>query len=136
MPNPDEQWTGRPTEFGDLAPFTLKKTEYLAVANTQVHCFPVTLQGDVIGYLWASETEAAADFYPLHAVDAVVGYQAAGQWRARLMEAFARGTAALNAVRQWIGAVEDPVAGGVAADAVERVLPDSAAVRVLTTEPH
>ncbi|MGP4019066.1 hypothetical protein [Saccharopolyspora sp. 5N708] len=134
MPNiRDEWWTGRPGEFGDLSPFTLERTEYSVRSETPVRCVPVTLQRRVIGYLWASETEDAADFYAKRGTG-VAGYNAGGRWRARLVEARKAGFTAWEAVQLWLGEPEDLVAGGVPAEA--RVLPNSWAVRQLLRQRY
>lgn len=122
-----EPWTGRPTEFGDLSPWTLERTEFRSVSQAPVRCFPVTLRGQLIGYLWASETTDAAGFYPRKGMGAV-GWDARGPWAKRLKETRDAGFSACEAVRYWVGEPEDPKGGGVAADAEGRVLPDSEAV--------
>ncbi|ADI07439.1 hypothetical protein SBI_04319 [Streptomyces bingchenggensis BCW-1] len=128
-----EPWTGRPTEFGDLSPFTLERTEFRSVSDAPVHCFPVTLRGQLIGYLWGSETTDAADFCPRRGMGAA-GWDARGPWRRRLKEARDAGFSAWEAVRYWVGEPEDPRGGGVAADAEGRVLPDSRGVQRLASQ--
>ncbi|TCC18312.1 hypothetical protein [Kribbella speibonae] len=126
---------GRPTGFGDLSPFTLERTEYIGVSRTPVCCLPVTLGGKLLGFLWGSISvdEDAAGFRPVHGAGAV-GFDAGGPWRGRLKRARDKGVAPADAVRRWIGEPEDPRAGGVPADAVERMLPDSDAVLTLAAQ--
>ncbi|MFF2940749.1 hypothetical protein ACFVSQ_12980 [Streptomyces niveus] len=106
---------GRPTEFGDLSPFTLEQTEYRGRTDTPVRCFPVSLRGQVIGYLWASETEGAAGFRPRRGMG-VVGFEAGGPWYKRLREARDAGFTAWEAVQLCVGDPEDPRGGHVPAD--------------------
>jgi hypothetical protein len=129
----DGGWTGRPTEFGDLSPWTLERTEYLGVSKAPVHCFPVTLRGRLIGHLWASETTDAAGFYPRKGMGAA-GWDARGPWAKRLKEAWDAGFSAWEAVQYWVGEPEDPRGGGVAADAEGQLLPDSDAVHRLASQ--
>lgn len=125
---------GRPTEFGDLSPFTLERTEYVGFTRTTVHCYPVTLRGELLGYVWAAAAESAdaAGWCPRHGMGAV-GFDAGGVWRGRFKRSRDKGMASLAAMRQWVGQPEDPRGGGVAADAEELVLADSNAVRRLTS---
>ncbi|MFG2169978.1 hypothetical protein ACGFMO_01125 [Streptomyces niveus] len=118
---------GRPTEFGDLSPFTLEQTEFLGRTDTPVRCFPVSLEGRVIGYLWASETEGAAGFRPRRGMG-VVGYEAGGPWRQRLKQARDAGFTAWEAVQLCVGDPEDPRGGHIPADAEELCLPNYEAV--------
>lgn len=133
MVDGDVPWAGRPTEFGDLSPWTLERTEFRGVSQAPVHCFPVTLRGQLIGYLWASETTDAAGFYPRWGMG-VAGWEARGAWRGRLKEAWDAGLSAWEAVQFWVGEPEDPRGGGVAADAEGQVLPDSQDVYRLTSQ--
>ena len=130
----DEPPMGRPTEFGDLSPFTLERTEFVGVSKTPVCCYPVTLGGQPLGYLWASISaeDDAAGFVPRHGMGAV-GWDAGGVWRGRLKRARDRGTSPADAVRQWIGEPEDPRGGRVSAEAEEQLLPDSRAVQFLAS---
>ena len=49
----------------------------------------------------------------------------------RLNRASAEGLTPIEAIRQWIGAPEDPAAGGIAADAQARELPSWWVLRTL-----
>ena len=128
----DEPPMGRPTEFGDLSPWTLERTEFFGVSKTPVCCYTVTLEGELLGYLWAglSAEDDTAGFIPRHGMGPT-GYDAGGTWRGRLKRARDKGISPAEAVRQWVGAPEDPRGGGVPADAEEQILPDSKAVQFL-----
>ncbi|MEV0775760.1 hypothetical protein ACIBLA_33585 [Streptomyces sp. NPDC050433] len=131
----EEQYLmGRPTEFGDLSPFTLEQTEYRSRTETAVHCYPVSLGGQVIGYLWASDTEDAADFWPRRGMGAV-GFDAGGPWRKRLKEARDAGFTAWEAVQLWLGEPEDPRGGCVLPGAEGLFLPNFRAVQLLARQP-
>ncbi|MER5460054.1 hypothetical protein ABT010_05060 [Streptomyces sp. NPDC002668] len=129
---PDEPPMGRPTEFGDISPFTLERREYLGATETPVYCLPVTLRGQLIGYVWASGTADAASFCARRGTGAA-GFDAGGPWRARLRKAREDGLSPLEAIRLWVGRPEDPTGGGVLAGAEEQVMPNSQAVRALAS---
>ncbi len=124
--------TGRPGDFGPLGPWTLEQTTYLACTDTGVRSLPVVLQGHVIGYLWASETEEAANYVGRGGTGAV-GFDAGGPWHRRLEEAWNAGFSAWEAVQLWVGEPEDPVAGAIPDDAEDLVLPNSRAARCLAS---
>lgn len=100
---------------------------YRLFSRTAVRYLPVALQGNVIGYLWASDAERAAGFVRC-AGSGVAGVQATTWWESRLKEAYAAGRTPLEAIRSWAGAREVPMAGHVPADAVEAEAEDSFAV--------
>jgi hypothetical protein len=98
-----------------------------------VHYMPVTLQGEVLGYIWASETGDAADF--VHRTGAGPAGIAAGEvWMSRLDQAAAEGLEPLHALRRWVGEAEDSIAGGIAADAHEVTAPGTKFVEQLARE--
>ncbi|MCP2343622.1 hypothetical protein [Actinomadura rupiterrae] len=83
-------------------PFTRKPVEYL----------PVLLDGEPIGYLWASETDKAASF--VRRLDMIQrAYEAPLAWGDRLDAAAAQDIPAREAIRRWIGVAQDQRAGGV-----------------------
>ncbi|MEI8411500.1 MULTISPECIES: hypothetical protein [unclassified Kribbella] len=125
---------GRPTEFGDLSPWTLERTEFFGVSKTLVCCYPVTLDGELLGYVWAglAADDDTAGFIPRHGMGET-GFDAQGTWLGRLKRARDKGMSPAEAVRQWVGAAEDPRGGGVPADAEEQVLPNSKAVQFLAS---
>ena len=104
---------GRPTEFGDLSPWTLERTEFFGVSKTPVCCYPVTLDGELLGYVWAglAADDDTAGFIPRHGMGAT-GFDAQGTWLGRLKRARDKGMSPAEAVRQWVGAPEDPRGGG------------------------
>jgi hypothetical protein len=85
--------------------------------------FPVTLDGDVIGYLYASEGDDWASFMR-HMASRHDTLAAAVEWSRRLDQAGNYGFSPLQALRHWVGKPEHPVAGGIAADAAQRWAPD------------
>ncbi|WP_433325748.1 hypothetical protein [Spirillospora sp. CA-294931] len=92
--------------------------DYAAHTYGPVAYYPVTLGGELIGFLWASRSEPAAGFW--RRVDGPEGtFLASGVWSERLMAAHARGLSAVEAIRDQVGAPEHPEAGTVAAGAPE-----------------
>jgi len=87
-----------------------------------VRWLPITRRGEVLGYLWASETDYAADYID-RTEAGTAGLDAGEPWVSRLDQAAAEGLAPLQALRRWVGEPEDPVAGGIAAGAVEQEAP-------------
>jgi hypothetical protein len=92
-----------------------------------IRYFPVTSQGEVIGYLWASEDEV--DFVRVLAAQHDT-FAAAIAWYSRRDRARAEGLSPLQTLNRWVGVPEDPVAGGIASDAMERRVPDLNALEV------
>ncbi|MEH0422081.1 hypothetical protein [Streptomyces sp. B21-083] len=125
---------GRPTEFGDLSPFTLEREEFIGVSKSPVRYFPVILNGQLIGFLWASESASddAANFFPMHGLGAI-GWNATGAWQGRLKRSRDSGMTPLEAVQHWVGKPEDPRGGAVPAGAAGQVVANSQAVRLLTS---
>ncbi|WP_433193050.1 hypothetical protein ACQP1G_30530 [Nocardia sp. CA-107356] len=73
---------------------------------------PVHRQGRLIGYLWASEDHHAAGFERQLAtagddLDCLLA------WERRLDDAARRGLTPREAIQEWIGEPEDPVAGTI-----------------------
>ena len=98
-----------------------------------VHYLAITRQGEVLGYIWASETGHAADFVPRTGAGPA-GIAAGEVWMSRLDQAAAEGLEPLHALRRWVGEPEDSVAGGIAADALEMTAPSAAFVQRLAQE--
>ncbi|MBW8485281.1 hypothetical protein [Actinomadura parmotrematis] len=92
---------------------------YETVTRKPVVYLPVELNGEPIGFLWASESDAAAGFVRRN--DKLqAAWEAPLVWSERLARQHAAGLPARDAVRAWIGAPEDPRGGGVPAGAAER----------------
>ncbi|GAA3969156.1 hypothetical protein GCM10023085_59350 [Actinomadura viridis] len=72
-----------------------------------------------LGYLWASVDDRAAGF--LRRKEFREAFEPLLVWGERLQEAYEEGLGAREAIRRWAGRPEDAVAGGVPADAAERV---------------
>ncbi|RKS74712.1 hypothetical protein BZB76_3229 [Actinomadura pelletieri DSM 43383] len=93
-------------------------SSYEDSARGSVRYVPVTLGGELIGYLWAANTEQAAGF-----VRRLKGPRAALRapllWSERLDAAATGGLEPLEALRKWRGAPEHAEGGGVPADAAE-----------------
>lgn len=105
----EDLMSGRPKRF---------ESSYLPDPLGAVRYVPVTLRGEVIGYLYASESESAAGFVRrLELMD--TAFRAPWVWSKRLTEACTAGLDPLEALQKWRGAPEDPEGGGIAADAPE-----------------
>jgi hypothetical protein len=62
------------------------KTVFRAVLDeteSPVHYVPVTMDDEVVGYIWAAETDDAAAFVARKGTGAA-GFDAGGLWRGRL----------------------------------------------------
>ncbi|MFJ2203301.1 hypothetical protein [Streptomyces violaceusniger] len=118
----------------ELSPLTLEKTGYPFLTESAVRYLPVTLEGVVLGYLWASEADDAADYEPCAAA-APAGLDAGLVWGPRLMRAWGEGLTPLQVLCRWKGEPEHPDAGGIAADAEERVMPSTDALEELARQP-
>jgi hypothetical protein len=95
--------------------------EYSTSTRTAIRYLPVSLHGDVIGYLWGSVSDDAASYLRRHgAQETAEGFQSAVFWSKRLDEACAQGLTPLQAIRRWVGAPEDPRGGTIVSGAVER----------------
>lgn len=117
---PDGTPMDRSQGWEDLSPFSLDSSGYYPfLTESAVRYLPVTRRGEVLGYLWASETDDAAEYVERWAADAD-GFHAGGLWRSRLNQAKKEGMTPLEALRRWVGQPEDPEGGGIAADAMER----------------
>jgi len=98
-----------------------------------IRYFPITRRGEVLGYLWATESGDAANY--IHRVGAgAASIEASQTWMSRLDDAEAVGTPLLEALHSWIGEPEDPVAGAIALDAVERAAPSVDFIQRLASE--
>ncbi|MCX5376726.1 hypothetical protein [Streptomyces sp. NBC_00091] len=79
-------------------------------ASGPVRYVPVMGSQGVLGYLWASDTEAAASFEPRDAAD-LDAYRAGLVWLDRLQEAYDKGLSPTAALVELGRCPADPVAG-------------------------
>jgi hypothetical protein len=113
---------------GDMESFLRAKEgeaepgSYPFYTDAAVRYLPVRKNGVPFGYLWASVNDDAAGYFSRAEVAAAATdtYRA---WVARLDQACAEGLSPIRAVRQWVGIPEDPVAGEIPSDAVEKQAP-------------
>ncbi|TDD64483.1 hypothetical protein [Actinomadura rubrisoli] len=91
-------------------PFTRQPVFYL----------PVLLRGELVGYLWAAESNAKAAGFIRRLELPEPSLDAAGFWALRLTEAYDEGLPAREAIRRWIGAPEDAKGGAVPPSAREQ----------------
>ncbi|SEF44300.1 hypothetical protein SAMN04489712_10137 [Thermomonospora echinospora] len=94
--------------------------QYLVTAPGPVRYVEVTYRGEVIGCLWASVKYDAAGYVRRLEAEPPEAFRAPLVWSRRLRAAKAEGLPALEALRRWRGAPEDPEGGTVVADAPER----------------
>ncbi|TDQ52271.1 hypothetical protein [Actinorugispora endophytica] len=86
---------------------------------------PVTKDGVVVGYLWASTEEEAAGLLKASTVRThTEGMRVFVFWAERLDSALADGLTALQALKRWGGAPEDPIGGAIPPDAREEIAPN------------
>jgi hypothetical protein len=105
------------SDWGGLSPFNVGLI-YRPSTNGEIRYLPVIRDGVVLGYLWAAENDDAA--YYIERKDAgTAGVNGGAPWISRLRQAKADGLAPLQAVRQWVGAPEDPIGGTIPTDVVE-----------------
>ncbi|WP_405815218.1 hypothetical protein OG241_11915 [Streptomyces sp. NBC_01390] len=126
----DEAMMDRSQGWEDLSPFTLERPGYAFLTDGPIRYLPVRRGRLLLGFLWASETDDAAYFIKRAGAGAD-GTYAEGRWISLLRRAKEEGLTPIQALHHWIGAPEDPVAGGIAADAVEQQLPDVQALEAL-----
>lgn len=115
----DEATRERSEGWDSLSPLTLRRPGYRFLSENPVRYLPVTRDGRLLGYLWASDTEDAADFVKRTAAGAN-GTHAQGRWIARLRQAKDLGLTPLQALHHWTSD-EDPVAGRIPPGAEERI---------------
>ncbi|UUU22578.1 hypothetical protein [Streptomyces sp. DSM 40750] len=88
----------------------------------QVQCVPVVADhGGVLGYLWASDADAAASFEPREAADEE-GRKAGLVWLERLHESYERGLTPVQALAACAALPADPVAGHVSENAEPQII--------------
>ncbi|MFD0747611.1 hypothetical protein ACFQ1L_41800 [Phytohabitans flavus] len=102
---------------------------YNATAEGPIRYLPVLVDGDTVGYLWASVADDAASFLRVMAHPLGRSLDAAVAWSERLRQAEAEGLTPLQALSRWVGAPADPQAGAIPADAVPREVPSKRDLR-------
>ena len=100
-----------------LSPVLVGRT-YTSVTDGPVLYVPVTMGYVLIGYLWASEADDAADFQPLLPPD-IEANIARGWWIMEHVRLHGEGLTPLEALRSCVGTVDDRHGGRVDADATE-----------------
>ncbi|MFI1952167.1 hypothetical protein ACH437_10000 [Streptomyces xinghaiensis] len=108
---------------------------YSADSDTPVRYLPVTKNGEVIGYVWASESNDSVSFLRRMTAQHDT-FMASVAWSERLDQAEEEGLTPLQALRHWIGAPEDPEAGGIAAAAEELRSPNLRTLETSTNPGH
>lgn len=131
----DEFPSGTPVDRakGWSAPISIAEPTYSQETTTPVHFIPITKNGEVVGFLWASPTEQAADYLPLRYAgqDGIVGR---GRWLARLSDCFAEGRHPVDAIRYCRRFPYDEYSGWIEPDAPEGVAPSLAELREAANE--
>lgn len=128
---PDGTPVDRSHGFGPLIS-TLPPT-YPEETAAPVRYLPVTVQGTVVGYLWASVDGQAAGYLNREPAG-TAGEVAAGLWKLRLSDAHRKGVPSLDALRRCALAPEDRLSGIIGRDAQERELPGLDALRELARQ--
>jgi hypothetical protein len=101
---------------------------YSAFGEGPVRYLPVLVEGEIVGYLWASAADDAASFLRVLVPPLTRSLDAAVAWSERLREAEAEGLTPLQALERWIGAPPDPQAGAIPAGAVPQEAPSRRAL--------
>ncbi|WP_051133697.1 hypothetical protein [Nocardia paucivorans] len=107
---------------GWSTPHSVVPPTYAQSTDTAVHYYPVTLNGTVVGYLWASPTDQAAQYLPRTAAGRQ-GTIAAGLWQLRLSDSYAAGLPALEAIRRCRNYPPDFLSGAIDPNTPEQQLP-------------
>jgi hypothetical protein len=122
-PAPDRTGRAAPdrgSAWGPLSPFTLDERGYLPTTASPVRYVPVRAGDQVVGYLWAAETDDAASFVAT-VRSGTAGSRAKSDWVGWLVQRRREGTRPLEALRLAVG---EPAPGtSVAPDAEEETAP-------------
>jgi hypothetical protein len=102
---------------------------YNASSEGPIRYLPVLVDGDVVGYLWASVADDAASFLRVLVHPLGRSLDAAVAWSERLRQAQAEGLTPLQALTRWVGAPADPEAGAIPAEAVPQEVPSKRELR-------
>ncbi|MEU8345924.1 hypothetical protein AB0C74_29850 [Spirillospora sp. NPDC048832] len=114
--------------FGPLV--SVMPPTYPELTAAAVRYLPVTLDGTVVGFVWASVDGRAAG-YMARVPAGTAGEVAAGLWKLRLSEAHREGVPSLEALRRCALAPEDRLSGVIGRDAPAQELPGLDALREL-----
>ncbi|HEU5027030.1 MAG TPA: hypothetical protein VFV01_19090 [Spirillospora sp.] len=96
------------------------RESYERSTRQRVLYLPVTAGGDLLGCLWAAESNTKACGFIRNLAFFERSLDASSLWNRRLDESYDEGLPAQDAVRRWRGAPEDPEGGAIAADAQEQ----------------
>lgn len=102
---------------------------YNAISEGPLRYLPVSLEGEIVGYLWASVADDAASFLRVLAPPLTRSLDAAVAWSERLRQAEADGLTPLQALTHWVGTPPDPQAGAIPAGAVPQEVPSKRELR-------
>jgi hypothetical protein len=114
--------------FGPLA--GVLPPTYPEQTSAPVRYLPVTLEGTVVGYVWASLDGGAAGYLNREPAG-TAGEVAAGLWKLRLSDAHREGVPSLEALRRCALAPADRLSGVIGQEAPARDLPGLDALREL-----
>ncbi|MFG2017232.1 hypothetical protein [Actinomadura geliboluensis] len=114
--------------FGPL--FSVLPPTYPELTAAPVRYLPVTLDGTVVGFVWASVDGRAAGYLRREPAG-TAGEVAAGLWKLRLSDAHREGVPSLQALRRCALAPADRLSGVIGQDAPVRELPGLDALREL-----
>ncbi|MBY8855883.1 hypothetical protein K7711_05280 [Nocardia sp. CA2R105] len=113
-------------------PYSRGQTRYDTRTRKPVIYLPVTCEGRLVGYLWASAADdgLSAGFHPKIDEeifrDDISRLMGTGFWADRLRESFQQDLLPRGGIRHWIGESEHSSYGGVAANARESTADSSA----------
>jgi hypothetical protein len=117
--------------FGPL--FSVPPPAYPEESAAPVRYLPVTLQGSVVGYVWASVDGQAAGYVNREPAG-TAGEVAAGLWKMRLSDSHQEGVPSLEALRRCALAPEDRLSGVIGQGVPEQELPGLDALRELARQ--
>lgn len=117
--------------FGPL--FSALPSTYPQQTAGPVRYLPVTLEGTVVGYVWASADGQAAGYVNREPAG-TAGEVAAGLWKMRLSDSQQEGVPSLEALRRCALAPEDRLSGVIGQGAPEQELPGLDALRELARQ--
>ena len=107
--------------WGPLSPMDPSTKTYKSDSNSPITYLPVEMEGEVIGYLWASNGEGAAGFVWKETSDGS-GFAASGEWHEWLSRCRQQGLEPIEAVRTARELPNDSRRGRVAVDSEEKIL--------------